>query len=95
MRPYRTDYALWGLISGVLFLLFGAALLLVRNWTPEARARWPADAVYVAVWSLVLGGVFQSIAVRCGVRLSRTADPGPADDYDDRLSPPPPPPTAG
>jgi hypothetical protein len=88
MKKDRTDYALWGVIAGALFLAFGAAVLTSRAWTPEARLRLPVDAVNVGFWSVVLGWVFHAVAVLFGVRLSRRADRGAMADYDDQPPPP-------
>ena len=87
MRKYRTDYSLWAIIAGGLFVLLGAAVVAGRDWTPEARSRLPADAVNVAFWSLVFGWVIHAVAVMCGIRATKPADPGPVADYDDK--PPP------
>ena len=90
MRKYRTDYLLWGLIAGLLFLGLSTLIFTARDWTPEARVRFPADALNLAFWSAVFGWVFHAVAVMCGVRLSRRDDPGVQADYDDNTPDSPP-----
>jgi hypothetical protein len=83
MKKYRTDYPLWGLVAGGLFLALGTILAVDTDGTPEARDQLPADAVNLAVWSAVFGWVLHAVAVVCGVRVSQPGDRQPLADYDD------------
>jgi hypothetical protein len=85
MKKYRTDYPLWGLVAGSLFLALAAITLLAKeDWTPEARAKVPVNLLNLAFWCAVFGWVFHAVAVVCGVHISRPGDQQPLADYDDQ-----------
>ena len=87
MRQYPTDYRLWGLISGCLFVPIATVWLL---YEPVGRVeRFMSDLVTLAICSAVAGWVLHAIAIVCGVRLTGGTDPAQAADYDD--APPTPP----
>ena len=88
MRKYPTDYRLWAVISGGLFLPAGVALVLAEGTGRPVRVL--SGLAWLALACAVVGWIFHAVAVMAGVRLPNRADPTQATDYDDA---PPPPPT--
>jgi hypothetical protein len=89
MRHYATDFCLWGLISGCLFSPI-AVVWMVSEGVGRID-RFIEDVAILGVACGAAGWLLHAVAVVCGVRLSGSADPAQAADYDDA---PPSPPTA-
>jgi hypothetical protein len=85
VRKYPTDYRLWGLIFGCLFAPLAAAWLVFEPINDFDRLI--GDSMCFAGACVVVAWVLHAIAVVCGVRLTGSADPAQAVDYDD--APPP------
>ena len=85
MRDYPTDYRLWALISGCLFSPL-AAISLVVDGVGRIDEFVP-HLFGLGIGCGLIGWLLHAAAVMCGVRMTGSADPGQAKDYDD--NPPP------
>jgi hypothetical protein len=87
VRRYSTDYRLWGLIFGCLFVPNMVVWLMLEPVKIKNVDGILADSICFGCGCAIVAWVLHACLVLCGVRLTGSADPSQAADYDDAQPP--------
>jgi hypothetical protein len=84
MRQYATDYRIWAIVTGLVFIIILMVYLLTENIPlKQNSSRVVMDLMLLAAVSGIIGWVVQASAVVLGFRIVVRPDRQQEADYDD------------